>query len=68
MDVRVEAGLLTAVADLVKSKVFVEAVIDVIISAPSTSRFSLAPVISIAGHSISSINPHFSRIGAMATA
>lgn len=60
MDVRVEAGPLTAGAVMVESKTVVELTSNVVIIAPTVSRFSLAPVISIGGNSISSINPEFS--------
>lgn len=60
MDVRVEARPLTAGAVMVESKTVVELVSDVVIIAPTVSRFSLAPVISVGGKSISSINPEFS--------
>lgn len=57
MDVRVEAGPLSAGAVMVESKAVVESISNVVIIAPTVSRFSLAPVISIGGNSISSINP-----------
>ena len=68
MDVRVEAGPLTAGAVMVESKTVVELVSNVVIIAPTVSRFSLAPVLSIGGNSISSITPHFSIGGLKATA
>jgi len=68
MDVRVEAGPLTAGAVMVESKTVVELVSNVVIIAPTVSRFSLAPVISIGGNSISSINPEFSKRRTMAVA
>ena len=60
MDVRVEAGPLTAGAVMVESKTVVELISNVVIIAPTVSRFSLAPVLSIGGNSISSIPPTFS--------
>lgn len=68
MDVRVEAGPLTAGAVMVESKTVVELVSNVVIIAPTVSRFSLAPVISVGGNSISSINPEFSKRRTMAVA
>lgn len=65
MDVRVEAGPLVAGATLVESRLTVEKV-DVIIVSPVVSRFTLAPVLSVAGHSISSINPEKLLLGATA--
>lgn len=59
MDVRVEARPLTAAAVVVETQVNITSVADVIICSPVVSRFTLAPVISIAGHSISAINPEF---------
>jgi len=61
MDVRVEARPLTAGAEIVDSKVTVETVLDVVVISPVVSRFSLAPVLSVGGNSISSINPEFIR-------
>jgi len=57
MDVRVEARPLTAGAEIVESKVTVETIFDIVIMSPVLSRFSLAPVLSVGGNSISSINP-----------
>jgi hypothetical protein len=57
MDARVEAGPLSAGAVMVENKITVEILSDMIISSPVISRFSLAPVISIGGTSISSITP-----------
>jgi len=61
MDVRVEAGPLTAGAVLVESKQTVEQIANVLVSVPLVSRFSLAPVLSVNGNSISAINPEFFR-------
>ena len=68
MDVRVEAGPLTAAAVMVESKTVVELISNVVIIAPTVSRFSLAPVISVGGNSISSINPQFFKKENMAVA
>jgi len=68
MDVRVEAGPLTAAAVIVESKLIVEHTPSVIVSVPVVSRFSLAPVISIGGTSISSITPQTFKRGVLATA
>jgi hypothetical protein len=61
MDVRVEAGPLTAGAVLVESKQTVEQIANVLVSVPLVSRFSLAPVLSVGGNSISAINPELFR-------
>jgi hypothetical protein len=66
MDVRVEAGPLTALGCVVESKLQLETSYDVFISSKVISRFSLAPVISIGGTSISSITPESFRIGVLA--
>jgi hypothetical protein len=68
MDVRVEAGPLTAAAVTVESKQSVENIIDVVISSPVVSRFSLIPVISVGGTSISSITPETNLLGVRAAA
>jgi hypothetical protein len=68
MDVRVEAGPLMAGCHIVESKVTVETILDVVILSPVVSRFSLAPVISVGGTSISSITPETFRIGDKAIA
>jgi hypothetical protein len=68
MDVRVEAGPLAAAAALVESKQVVENFVDVVICSPTISRFSLAPVISVGGNSISSINPQVFKTGVKAIA
>ena len=65
MNVRVEAGPLVAAATAVESRLTVEN-FDVVIISPVVSRFSLAPVISVGGHSISSINPKNLLLGATA--
>lgn len=66
MDVRVEAGPLSAGAVMVETKLTVELLSGVVILAPVVSRFSLTPVISIGGNSISSITPTNSLIGVKA--
>jgi hypothetical protein len=66
MDVRVEAGPLSAGAELMESKTTVVALSGVVILAPVVSRFSLAPVISIGGTSISAITPVKELIGVKA--
>jgi hypothetical protein len=66
MDVRVEAGPLTAGAVIVDTKITVEFLSGVVITAPVISRFSLASVISVGGNSISSITPVKELIGAKA--
>jgi hypothetical protein len=68
MNVRVEAGPLTAGAVIVESKLIVEHTPSVVINAPIASCFSLAPVISIGGTSISSITPQAFNRGVLATA
>jgi hypothetical protein len=68
MDIRVEAGPLTAAAVIVESKQSVENIIDVVISSPVVSRFSLIPVISVGGTSISSITPETNLLGVRAAA
>jgi hypothetical protein len=68
MDVRVGAVVMTAGAVMNESKITVELISGVVISAPVISRFSLTPVISVGGNSISSINPEFTRGGIKATA
>jgi len=66
MDVRVEAGPLTAHGCVVESKLIVETAINVVISVPVVSRLSLAPVLSIGGNSVSSVTPESFRIGVRA--
>jgi hypothetical protein len=41
----------------VESRVTVETIFDIVIMSQVLSRFSLAPVLSVGGNSISSINP-----------
>jgi hypothetical protein len=67
MDVRVEAGPLTAGSCMVESKQTVETTFDVVIESPVVSRFSLTPI-SVGGTSISAITPTNSRIGVGAAA
>jgi hypothetical protein len=66
MDVRVEAGPLTAAAVAVESNITVVALSGVVVIAPVISRFSLTPVISVGGNSISSVTPTKSLIGVKA--
>jgi hypothetical protein len=66
MDVRVEAGPLTAAAVAVESNITVVALSGVVVVAPVISRFSLTPVISVGGNSISSVTPTKSLIGVKA--
>lgn len=66
MDVRVEARPLAAVAVSVEAKTIVEIISNCVILSPVVSRFSLAPVISVGGNSISSITPESYRIGVKA--
>lgn len=68
MDVRVETGPLTAAAGLVETVAVVENISDCVIVSPIVSRFSLTPVISVGGNSISSVNPEIFRIGVKAAA
>lgn len=68
MDVRVEAGPLMAGCHIVESKLTVETVLDVVILSQVVSRFSLAPVISVGGQSISTIQPEFFKKETMAVA
>lgn len=66
MDVRVEAGPLTAQGELLESNTVFEIISNCVIVSPTVSRFSLAPVISIGGNSISAVNPESFRIGVRA--
>ena len=68
MDVRVEAGPLTARGELLESNTFVEIISNCVIVSPVVSRFSLTPVLSIGGTSISAISPESFRIGVGAAA
>jgi len=68
MDARVEAGPLTAGAVIVETKTVVEIISDCVIVSPVVSRFSLAPVLSVGGSSISAVNPESFRIGVRAAA
>lgn len=68
MDVRVEVGVLQAGAEAVVATVVTQMVHSVEIVSPVVTNFSLAPVISVAGHSISAINPNLVLVGGMATA
>ena len=66
MDVKVEAGTLQAKACLVESKISVEPLSENLV--PEISNLSFTPILSISGHSISSINPESFRIGVRAAA
>ncbi len=66
MDVRVEARPLSAVAELMETKLTVELLSGVVILAPVVSRFSLTPVIRINGTSISSVPAEKVLIGVKA--
>jgi hypothetical protein len=68
MDVRVEAGILTAGAVAIIATVETVKVHSVEIIAPVVTRFSLTPVISVGGNSISSINPELVLVGGQAVA
>ena len=63
MNVRVEAGPLTADAESTSVFLTVEHTSDVVLVAPVLTRFSLAPVVSVGGTSISSITPTKELIG-----
>jgi hypothetical protein len=66
MDVRVEAGVCSAGAVMHEVHTTVELLSGVIILAPVVTRFSLTPVISVGGTSISSITPVNELIGVKA--
>jgi hypothetical protein len=67
MDAKVEVGVLSASCTLVESKTIVEILSGV--NSPVVSNLSFAPsIISIGGHSISTINPESFRIGVRAAA
>jgi hypothetical protein len=66
MDAKVEVGALQANACLVVVQTIVESLSGDF--TPVVSNLSFAPIISIGGHSISSINPEFNRIGVRAAA
>ena len=68
MDVRVEARPLTAGAEAVEVQLTVETVTHAVIASPVVSRFTLAPVISVGGNSISAVNPEFNLTGDKALA
>jgi hypothetical protein len=52
----------------VEANIVVEIISNCVIVSPTISRFSLAPVISVGGTSISSITPESFRIGVLAAA
>jgi hypothetical protein len=66
MDAKVEVGALQANACLVVVQTTVESLSGDL--TPVVSNLSFAPIISIGGHSISSINPELFRIGVRAAA
>jgi hypothetical protein len=66
MDAKVEVGALIASCELVVVQITVESLSGDL--TPVVSNLSFAPIISIGGHSISSINPEFNRIGVRAAA
>ena len=66
MDAKVEVGALQANACLVVVQTIVESLSGDF--TPVVSNLSFAPIISIGGHSISSINPELIRIGVRAEA
>ena len=68
MNVVVEAGVLSAKADVVSVKVSVEINFIAIINAPDISCFSTTSVISVGGNSISSITPESILLGVGAAA
>lgn len=68
MDVRVEASILTAGAVAIVATVETVKVHSVEIIAPVVTRFSLTPVISVSGNSISSITPVKDLVGGRAVA
>jgi hypothetical protein len=66
MDAKVEVGALQANACLVVVQTIVESLSGDF--TPVVSNLSFAPIISIGGHSISTINPELIRIGVRAAA
>lgn len=66
MDAKVEVGALNASCVLVVVQTTVESLSGDF--TPVVSNLSFAPIISIGGHSISSINPELIRIGVRAAA
>lgn len=66
MDVKVNAGPLTATAAVVESKAIVQ--INSIIVVPIVSCITFTPVISVGGNSISSITPESNLLGVGAAA
>ena len=66
MDAKVEVGALQANACIVVVQTTVEILSGVVHISPVVSNLSFAPITSISGHSISAINPEFSRIGVKA--
>jgi hypothetical protein len=68
MDVRVEAGVLQAGTEAVVATVVTQRVHSVEIVSPVVTSFSLAPVISVGGTSISAVQPELVTVGGRATA
>jgi len=68
MDVRVEVGVLQAEAQAVVATVVTQTVHSVEVVSPVVINFSLAPVISVGGNSISSITPVKDLVGGRAVA
>jgi len=66
MDAKVEVGALIASCELVVVQITVESLSGDL--TPVVSNLSFAPIISIGGHSISTINPESFRIGVRAAA
>jgi hypothetical protein len=66
MDAKVEVGALIASCELVVVQITVESLSGDL--TPVVSNLSFAPIISIGGHSISTINPELIRIGVRAAA
>jgi hypothetical protein len=66
MDAKVEVGALVASCELVVVQITVESLSGDF--TPVVSNLSFAPIISIGGHSISTINPESFRIGVRAAA
>lgn len=66
MDAKVEVGALVASCELVVVQITVESLSGDF--TPVVSNLTFAPIISIGGHSISTINPESFRIGVRAAA
>ena len=68
MDAKVEVGALQANACLVVVQITAEILSGSVHSSPVISNLSFAPIISIGGHALKSINPELIRIGVRAAA